>query len=160
MTCRPNLRLNLRPNLALNRRPASARWLALAATVLTALGLQACQAQPPAGPLDEAALRARIRSAVAEARCSDDRQCLTLPIGEKPCGGPEQWLPYASNPASAAQLKAWAAALSSAAKRRNQSSGMAGTCQFTPDPGAVCVAGRCVAGAAAGGAAGGAASAR
>ena len=159
MTCRPNLRLNLCLNLPSNRWPGPARWLTLAATVLAGLGLQACQAQTPAGPLDEAALLARIRGAVAEAKCSDDRQCRTLPIGEKPCGGPEQWLPYASTSASADQLKAWSAELAAAAKRRNQSSGMAGTCQFTPDPGAVCVAGRCVAGAA-GGAAGGAASAR
>ena len=148
MTCRPNLRLNLRTNLALNRWPAPARWLAGAATVLAGLGLQSCQAQPPAGPLDEATLLARIRGAVAEAKCSDDRQCRTLPIGEKPCGGPEQWLPYASTSAAADQLRAWAAELSAAAYRRNQSSAMAGTCQFTPDPGAACVAGRCVAGAA------------
>ncbi len=148
MTCRLKPHLSPGSVSSPKRWPAPARWLALAAAVLAGLGLQACQAQTPAGRLDEAALLARIRSAVAEAKCSDDRQCRSLPIGEKPCGGPELWLPYASSIASADQLNAWVAELAAAAKRRNQSSGMAGTCQFTPDPGAACVAGRCAAGAA------------
>ena len=152
MPCRPNPRLNADPN----RWPAAVRWLALAA--LAGLGLQACQAQTSAAVLDEAALLARIRGAVGEARCSDNSQCRTLPIGEKPCGGPEQWLPYASATAPAEKLKAWSVELSAAAKRRNETSGMAGNCRYTPDPGAACVAGRCVVAGAAG--AGGAASAR
>ena len=143
MPCRANCRLNPDPN----RWPATVRWLALAA--LVGLGLQACQAQTSAGALDEAALLARIRGAVGEARCSDNSQCRTLPIGEKPCGGPEQWLPYASATAPIEKLKAWSVELSAAAKRRNETSGMVGNCSYTPDPGAVCVAGRCgVAGAA------------
>ena len=161
MTCRPNPRLIFRMNFCKDSRmnpcrarrsnpsskrwPAAARWLALAAAVLAGLGLQACQAQTPAGTVDEASLLARIRGAVGEARCSSDSQCSTLPIGEKSCGGPEQWLPYARQSSSTEQLKSWSAELSAAAKRRNQSSGMAGICQYTPDPGAVCVAGRCVA---------------
>ena len=149
MTCRPNPRLNPRSNPPPYCWPALARWLTMAATVLAGLGLQACQAQTGKGVVDEAALLAQIRSVVGEAKCSDDSQCRTLPIGEKPCGGPEQWLPYASAKASADQLKAWSAELSAAARRRNQSSGMAGTCGFSPDPGAACVAGRCVAGVAA-----------
>ena len=146
MTCRSNFHLKPRPGQPSNRWPARARWLTLAATVMAGLGLQACQAQTGKGIANEAALLAQIRSAVGEAKCSNNSQCRTLPLGEKPCGGPEQWLPYASTQASADQLKAWSAELSAAAKRRNQSSGMAGTCQFTPDPGAACVAGRCVAG--------------
>lgn len=153
MTCRLNPRFDprfdRRSDLPSNRWPAAARWLTLAATVLACLGLPACQAQTPTGAVDEAALLAQIRGAVGEARCSDNSQCRTLPIGEKLCGGPEQWLPYASTKATTDQLKAWSAELSAAAKRRNQGSGMAGTCQITPDPGAACVAGRCVAAVAA-----------
>ena len=141
MTCRLNPRLNPSPK----HWPAAARRLALASAVLAGLGLQACQAQTGTGAVDEAALLARIRGAVGTAQCSDNRQCRTLAIGEKPCGGPEQWLPYASATAPVEQLKAWSAELAAAAKRRNASSGMAGTCQFVPDPGAACVAGRCVA---------------
>ena len=137
MPCRANPRLNPAPN----RWPTAVRWLALAA--LAGLGLQACQAQT--GAVDEAALLARIRGAVGEAKCSDNSQCRTLAIGEKPCGGPEQWLPYSSATAPVEPLKAWSAELSAAAKRRNASSGMAGNCSYTPDPGAACVAGRCVA---------------
>jgi len=118
--------------------------------VLAGLGLQACQAQTGKGAVDEAALLARIRGAVGEAKCSDISQCRTLPIGEKPCGGPEQWLPYAITSTSAEQLKAWSAELAAAAKRRNETSGMAGNCRYNPDPGVACVAGRCVVGGSAG----------
>ena len=106
MPCRANPRLNPDPN----RWPVVVRWLALAA--LAGLGLQACQAQTSAVASDEAALLARIRGAVGEARCSDNSQCRTLPIGVKPCGGPEQWLPYASATAPIEKLKAWSVELS------------------------------------------------
>jgi hypothetical protein len=112
--------------------------------LLAGLALQACQAQSAVGAMGEAALLARIRAAVGEAGCSDNSQCRTLAIGEKPCGGPEQWLPYSSATAPVEQLKAWSTELSAAAKRRNAASGMAGNCRYTPDPGAACVAGHCV----------------
>ena len=146
MPCRPNPRSTPRLNPALHRWTAAARWLALAA--FAGLGLAGLQAQTATGAADEAALLARIRGAVGEAKCSDSSQCRTLPIGEKLCGGPEQWLPYSSATAPVEQLKAWSAELSDAAKRRNASSGMVGNCRYTPDPGAVCVAGRCVVGGA------------
>ena len=146
MPSRPNPRSNPRSNPrlppALQRWVAAARWLALVA--FAGWGLQACQAQTSTGAADEAALLARIRGAVGEAKCSANSQCLTLPIGERPCGGPEQWLAYSSATAPVEPLKAWSAELSDAAKRRNASSGVAGNCRYTPDPGAACVAGRCV----------------
>ena len=147
MPCRLNPRLTPSLNPRLNPSPKrwtrAARWLALA--TLAGLGLQGCQAQTSTGTVDEAALLARIRGAVGAAQCSDNSQCRTLAIGQKPCGGPEQWLPYSSATAPVEPLKAWSAELAAAAKRRNASSGMAGNCSYTPDPGAACVAGRCVA---------------
>jgi len=119
------------------------------------VGLWGCQAQPnavaaaagsagPDGPADEAALLARIRSAIGEARCTADSQCRTLPIGERPCGGPQSWLAWSTTSAQAKQLPGWAAELAALARAGNARSGMMSTCQYLPDPGAVCQAQRCV----------------
>ena len=134
----------------------------LAAAGLALLG--ACQAQTPvsaAGPAPvappapaavsavatpDAALMARIQAGIGEARCSGDAQCRTLAIGEKACGGPERWLAWSLSSPQAAQLPAWAAESSALARQRNARSGMLSNCLYQPDPGARCLAGRCVIG--------------
>ncbi len=117
------------------------------------VGLGACQAQPgaasaPAGAAAqadaEASLLARIRAEVGEARCSSDAQCRTLPVGEKACGGPEARLPYSTGTARVDQLKAWTTELNKLARQRVERSGMMSNCLYVADPGAVCVAQRCV----------------
>ena len=126
------------------RRPwvtlRAAAWLGAAV-----LGLAACQAPTEAAPAvaDEAKLLARIRSAIGDARCDSDAACRTLPIGEKACGGPEQWWAYSARSAQADKLPGWALESAALARQRNASSGMVSNCQFNADPGAVCLAGRC-----------------
>lgn len=93
---------------------------------------------------DETSVLTRIRSAIGQALCTQDAQCRTLAVGEKSCGGPEAWLVWSTTSPKAAQLPGWAAQSAAAARQRNANSGMVGTCQFNPDPGAVCQAGRCV----------------
>jgi hypothetical protein len=127
------------------------RLAATTALVTGLLALGACQAQPAAAPAagaaaDEAALLARIRSAVGDARCSADAQCRTLPIGEKACGGPQSWLAWSTSSLQADKLPGWATELAALARARNAQSGMMSTCQYMPDPGAVCQAQRCVLG--------------
>ena len=132
------------------RRLARLRHGLLRSVVSTGLLLLlgACQAQPAAAPAsaaaDEAALLARIKAGIGEARCSSDAQCRSLGLGEKPCGGPAQWWAWSTSSPQAAQLPAWAAQLAALAKQRNTSSGMAGNCLYQPDPGTVCQAQRCV----------------
>lgn len=110
--------------------------------------LSACQAQPAAAPApavgDEAALLARIKAGIGDAPCSSDAQCRSLGLGEKACGGPEQWWAWSTNSLQAAQLPAWAAQLTALAKQRNARSGLASNCLYQPDPGAVCQDRRCV----------------
>ncbi len=120
--------------------------LRTAAALGVMLLLGACQAQigAAAPATDEAALLARIEGAVGEARCSSDAQCRTLPIGEKPCGGPERWMPWSIASPQADPLPAWADKLAALARQRNQRSGRVSNCQFQPDPGAICQAQRCV----------------
>ncbi len=108
--------------------------------------LAACQAQPGAAPSmeAEAALLARIRGEIGAARCDNDTQCRTLPIGEKACGGPEQWLAWSVGSGRAEQLKAWSAELAALQRQRHLAAGMMSNCAYNADPGAVCQAQRCV----------------
>lgn len=103
----------------------------------------ACQAQL-AAPADEAALLARIRAEVGDARCSTDAHCRTLAIGHKACGGPQQWWAWSTTTARAERLQAWADELAALQKKRQEASGMASNCLYVADPGAVCAAQRCV----------------
>ena len=116
------------------------------------LMLANCLAQASGGvaaPVgDEAGLRQRIQQAIGDARCDSDAQCRTLPVGEKSCGGPQQWLAWSTTSPQAAKLPGWAAESAAAARQRNADSGLVGNCQYNPDPGAVCKAQRCVLGAA------------
>ena len=126
--------------------PRRGRWAALGAGLLL---MTACQAQPGAASATEAALLARIRTEVGEARCSADSQCRTLAIGAKACGGPESWLAWstATVPGAAGRaerLQAWSTELAAQQRQRQQASGMVSNCQYNADPGAVCQAQRCV----------------
>lgn len=115
-----------------------------------------CQAQPPSASRvaptaalqadleAEAALLARIKAGIGDARCDSQAQCRTLPIGEKACGGPEIWLAWSADSASGDVLTAWAAELAALQRRRNARSGIQSTCVYNADPGAICRAGRCV----------------
>lgn len=122
------------------------RWAALCAGLLL---MTACQAQPGGAPDAEAALVARIRAEVGDARCSADSQCRTLAIGAKACGGPESWLAWSTTAAPGAagraeRLQTWSTELATLQRQRQQASGMVSNCQYNADPGAVCQAQRCV----------------
>ena len=128
---------------------AGTRWAAPHPTRLRRVGwavlllVSACQAQPVA-PADEATLLARIRNEIGDARCSSDSQCRTLAIGHKACGGPQQWWAWSTTTARAEPLQAAADALAALQKQRAEASGMASNCLYVADPGAVCLAQRCL----------------
>lgn len=111
--------------------------------------MAACQAQPGAMPTAEATLLAHIRAEVGDAPCSTDKQCRTLAVGAKACGGPEFWLPWSTTAVPGAagraeRLQAWSAELGKLQTQRQQASGMVSNCQYNADPGAVCQAQHCV----------------
>ena len=133
--------------MPITRHPLG-HWPTLRAAMLVGMGalcLLACQAPIEAAPAvtDEAALLARIRTAIGDARCDSDAACRTLAIGEKACGGPEQWWAYSARSARADQLPGWAFESAALARQRNANSGMVSNCLFNANPGAVCLAGRC-----------------
>lgn len=84
-----------------------------------------------------------LRALVGDAACSDSAQCRTLPLGARACGGPEAYLAYSTAKGSKAQLRSLAERYQAERRAANKASGMISTCQFMPDPGAVCQAGRC-----------------
>lgn len=120
-----------------------------------ALGLVACQAQPPAAPAaappqamaaggDSGALLERLRREIGAAPCERDEQCHTVAVGHKACGGPAGYWPWSSANTTLARLQPLAQAVTEADQRRQAADGMVSNCAIVADPGALCVAARCV----------------
>ncbi len=111
---------------------------------MAALCAAACAA-PAASPASApATLAAQIDAAIGDAACDSSAQCRTLAYGHKACGGPERYVAYSLKRSDGERLAALGAAL--AAERRAQAAraGLVSTCSLVRDPGAACVAGRCV----------------
>ena len=101
-------------------------------------------AQPPPGPATEAELVQLIRGEIGEAPCDSDQQCKSLAVGHKDCGGPEYWLAWSAKQSKADKLESKASELAGLQRRRNEASGARSNCRYMPDPGAVCLAQRCI----------------
>jgi hypothetical protein len=86
---------------------------------------------------------ARIRAMAGTPSCSDDSQCHTLALGARACGGPESYLPWSSAHTSQAEIQALGERYKEERRAANAASGAMSTCQFMPDPGAVCRVGTC-----------------
>lgn len=91
-----------------------------------------------------AAQRERILGLVGEARCDADAQCRTLPMGSKPCGGPESYLAWSSQQTPAEPLQTLAAQYAAARRAEAQRLGLLSNCMVVTDPGARCIAQHCV----------------
>jgi len=109
------------------------------ATPSTSVAPQAVQA-PQDGRGDTLT---RIRALAGTPACSEDSQCHTLALGARACGGPESYLPWSSARTSQAEIQALGERYKEERRAANAASGAMSTCQFMPDPGAVCRAGTC-----------------
>jgi hypothetical protein len=118
---------------------AALAFLAAAASLVAG----AC-AQPPAAADPPGSVREQITAEIGDARCSETAQCRTLPLASRPCGGPERYLAWSSARSDGARLAALAERDAAERRAANEQSGLASTCEFRPDPGAQCVASRCV----------------
>jgi hypothetical protein len=88
---------------------------------------------------------ARLRALGAASQCRQSSDCRTVPVGVRACGGPASYLAVARDDEAAAL----ALARRHAAQRREEMARTPeppSTCEVIRDPGAQCVAGRCVAG--------------
>lgn len=134
----------------------------LALVLSAVLGMAACaSAGPTTTAADdrapEAALLSKINATIGDAPCTADTQCRTLGVGARACGGPAAWRAWSTQTGDGSagntkgtqgtkgeQLQSLADQLASLQRERQARSGMASTCQYLADPGAVCQAQRCV----------------
>lgn len=111
-------------------------------------------ATPPSGAAMSAdptvELHREILRLVGTASCRSDDQCRVLPLGSKPCGGPESYLAWSTEGTDARALESLAARYAQARRARNQRLGLVSDCAIVPEPAVRCVpaagnaaAGRC-----------------
>lgn len=98
----------------------------------------------PTGQAPHLALWKQIQDEIGTAECDNASQCKTLPVGHKACGGPEGYVAYSTKSGNNARLLALAEQYAAARKDEVERSGMMSNCMVEPDPGASCVANRCV----------------
>lgn len=67
-------------------------------------------------------------------KCTEDRDCVALPIGEKPCGGPERYIVYSKRSPKSSEISKLAAAYLTHRKTENSSSIDMSDCQFITAP--------------------------
>ncbi|MED5619340.1 hypothetical protein [Ideonella sp. BN130291] len=130
----------------------SSLLLAGACTATTASTAAGDASQPaassPAGNTaagtSAAALLTQLQQAVGTAACKEDAECRTLPVGAKACGGPSGYIAWSATQSDGALLERLAREHAKAESARNARSGMVSNCMMESDPGARCVAQRCV----------------
>jgi hypothetical protein len=118
----------------------------LTALLLCSAALAACAQTAPATTPPEpesARLGRELRALAGEARCSADTDCRALPVGAKACGGPAGYLAWSGSAADGERLAALARRQAEAQRREIEASGLRSDCRITPEPAAVCQAGRC-----------------
>ena len=93
---------------------------------------------PQAAALNSPQLLRAIREEVGVASCDNDRQCHSLGVGLKACGGPETYIAWSSKSGNRERLLDLVTHHRDARKKEHESSDMASNCRFVPDPGAVC----------------------
>lgn len=106
----------------------------------------ACASAPekPAPEAGSAPLWPQIVARIGEARCDAPAQCHSIGVGAKSCGGPAGYLAWSSKTTpDEAALKALVERHAKAQREEQERAGMLSNCQYLPDPGARCVAGRC-----------------
>lgn len=129
------------------KTPTLPTLLRAACASLVVLSITACGSAPTATPAPApggASLAEQIKAEVGDAACDAPRQCQTLAIGAKACGGPERYLAWSNKSNDGKQLTALAQAQAEASRKLQQADGMMSTCAIVTDPGATCEAGRCV----------------
>ena len=91
------------------------------------------------------ALRADIEAEIGDASAADVAACRTLPLGQKPCGGPWTYLVYSDETSDSVRLKSLAEDYDRIDAERNLECGLASDCALTPEPAVALENGRCVA---------------
>jgi hypothetical protein len=89
-------------------------------------------------------LYSQIQEAANTEGCTSSSDCGLLPIGNKPCGGPEAYLAYSKTNSDVAKLEQLGKEYSEKRRQYNKDNQVMGTCVVTPKPGVSCVRNQCV----------------
>ena len=71
-------------------------------------------------------------------QCVENRDCIAVPVGEKPCGGPEQYLVYSRKSPKISDINKLVASYLSLRKLANSSDSSISDCQFVGAPKVKC----------------------
>ena len=103
-------------------------------------------AAAPASEGDSARIARLEREARALASvegCGSSAQCRTAPVGNRPCGGPREYLAYCAATTDSAALFRKLDELARAEEEHNRAAGLISTCEFRTPPVPAVVGGRC-----------------
>ena len=114
---------------------------ALVAAAFLTLAGRAAAVDPAAAAASEpasVALQARVVELIGDAGCDGQGQCHVAGLGQRPCGGPESWLPWSTKTTDPRVLQDAVIELAKARIGENKAAGLLSDCQVRPDPSAVC----------------------
>ena len=127
-----------------DRRLRSASAFTAMAMVLTTTQ---CVRQPAASAESDSArvvrLDREVRALVKTEGCSSSGECRAAPVGDRPCGGPRDYVVYCARTTDTAALRTKLDELIAAERAYNRKSGMASTCEFRMPPQTALVGGSC-----------------
>lgn len=100
------------------------------------------------GPLaqlqvDTKQLYQRMQRLTEDKSCRETAECKVLAVGSRPCGGPEQYLPYSSVNTDEKLLAITNDRYTKLKQQQQQRLGMRSTCQMLPAPVAACQMRQC-----------------
>lgn len=124
----------------------SFRLTALGLLAVIVAGAQCPKQQTPAAEQDSARVSRLEREARALAKtdgCGSLEQCRTAPVGERPCGGPRDYVVYCARTTDTAALNRKLAELRQAEMELNRKSGAMSTCEFRMPPDLALSGGSC-----------------
>ena len=123
---------------------ASSSATSTSTSAATATAAGAAAAPVSTAPVDSAALMRQLQAELADNGCDSERQCHTIAIGSKACGGPEAYRAWSDRHSDGSRLKQLAAQHAAARRAEDLRDRMMSTCSYVSDPGATCQAGHCV----------------
>jgi hypothetical protein len=123
---------------------------AIAKIVGIALTVAAAQCAKQPSPTATESDSARVARLEREARavastegCSASDQCRSAPVGDRPCGGPRDYIVYCARTTDTAALSRKLAELVAAERELNRKTGAMSTCEFRLPPQIALVNGSC-----------------
>ena len=117
------------------------------AAVLLLGGAQCSKQQPGQAAESDSARVVRLERearAMASANgCGANGQCRTAPVGDRPCGGPRDYIVYCARTTDSVALHRKLAELIAAERELNEKTGAMSTCEFRMPPQVELVGGSC-----------------